>query len=715
MSDTSFPYKSIQYSDLTSSGYGKGVNEMVNNINSNFEKLANYDFHKGAPGQNIKAITIKLDETSTDDFENILKNMCVKGFKKSLGIFDIVDNVKPLDLNIDIPIIPNRPSRPINYFDGLKCIVIINEFSDNEKDEFIGEYKTAGWFRDDLLVSGNVEEFINKWKSKLIGVLPFIYLDKNIYSKNVDFTNLSKSIIDQSGFYKSAEISGKNTTGQITLAEFPYFKFEKDASFPTIYYDDNAKSFCWKFGEIETGVPAQGLPGKNGESGMFALVKINENTNPDENTNPAKITSIYLNGSWSNLGEDNSGSLDKYIGVNCIAVPPGDSIDQYWLTQIFKSEGGYYVKIDDNNKIAFVTDISTFYNWMKSINTKTSENGTDSWNKVKGLFVPYDDANTKAHMLYGKWGQNGDNWDDKRNELHLSPVNLDNGQPSDNNDNSVSFVVDYDTTIDGTLNVTGDTTIDGTLNVENISNGENPVSIKALNATGDTTIGGTLNVENISNGENPVSIKALNVTGDTTIDGTLNVNAITPSNDSLVVNGNLSCNEINGNLKIEKRVISYEKLNISGVLYKIGNIINVQLKMILASFDDNDYFYGLNGGIVGELIAEGGVVLKEEIDGIDGIPSIIDGINTQEDWCYVPYIYPPYKSGETPNLSRNDGYYCGAVFKSYISKGALKLELKNMFSDGYNPNILLCYQEYSEFDDGNMPPVIHLSFTLHSI
>ena len=687
MSDTSFPYKSIQYSDLISSGYGKGVNEMVNNINSNFEKLANYDFHKGDDGKSVKNVTISLEgyvpfKVSTNSLEenekilnNIYTELCYFGLLYSTGnAGSITDEFAHTDMGID------------------KITLVVTDLNDVEISNIVDLYKKYIMSEDaDPLGKGD-GGLTDLLLSHILYIFPYMYFDKNIYN---DANSNMKNMVDYSGIYQYAY---ELDYAQYELERRWFLKgiFEPAGSFPTIYYDDNVKSFCWKFGEIETGVPAQGLPGKNGESGMFALVKINKNTNPDENTNPdktnpAKIISIYLNGSWSNLGEDNSGSLDKYVGVNCIAVPPGDSIDQYWLTQIFKDEDDneYYVNISDNNKIAFVTDISTFYNWMKSINTK---------NKVKGLFVPYDDANTKAHMLYGKWEQKGDNWDDKRNELHLSPVNLDNDQPSDNDDDNVSFTIDYNTTIDGTLNVTGDTTIDGTLNVENISNGENPVSIKALNVTGDITIDGTLNVKNISNGENPVSIKALNV------------NVITPSNGSLVVNGNLSCNEINGNLKIEKRVISCEDLNISGVLYKIGNIINVQLKMILASFDD--YFYGLNGGIVETLISEGGVVLKEEID---GIPSIIDGINTQEDWCYVPYIYPPYKSGETPNMSRNDGYYCGAVFKSYISKGALKLELKNMFSDGYNPNILLCYQEYSEFDDGqNTVPVIHLSFTLYS-
>ena len=678
MSDTSFPYKSIQYPDLTSSGYGKGVNEMFNNINSNFEKLANYDFHKGDDGKSVKNVTISLEgyvpfKVSTNPFKvstnpleenekilnNIYTELCYFGLLYSTGnAGSITDKFAYTDMGIG------------------KITLVVTDLNDVEKSNIVELYKNYVITENADPTEGRDGGLKDLLKHHILYIFPYMYFDKNIYN---DANSNMKNMVDYSGIYQYAY---ELDYAQYELERRWFLKgiFEPAGSFPTIYYDDNVKSFCWKFGEIETGVPAQGLPGKNGESGMFALVKIDENADLTKNVNPVKISSIYLNGEYKKL--DGIEDLYKYNGVNCIAVPPGSSVKYYWLTQMVKNGNEYYVNIGDNNKIAFDTNILTFYDWMKSINTKTNENGIDSWSKVKGLFVPYDDANTKAHMLYGKWEQKGDNWDDKRNELHLSPVNLDNGQPSDNNDNSVSFVVDYDTTIDGTLNVA------------NISNGENPVSIKALNVIGNTTIYGTLNVES-----------------DTTLGGTLNVDVITPSNDSLVVNGNLSCNEINGNLKIEKRVISYEKLNISGVLYKIGNIINVQLKMILASFDD--YFYGLNGGIVETLISEGGVVLKEEE--IDGIPSIIDGINTQEDWCYVPYIYPPYKSGETPNMSRNDGYYCGAVFKSYISKGALKLELKNMFSDGYNPNILLCYQEYSEFNDGNMPPVIHLSFTLHSI
>ena len=658
MSDTSFPYKTIKSPDLTSSGYGKGVNEMFDNINSNFEKLANYDFHKGDDGKSVKNVTISLEgyvpfKVSTNSLEenekilnNIYTELCYFGLLYSTGnAGSITDKFAYTDMGIG------------------KITLVVTDLNDVEKSNIVELYKNYVITENADPTEGGDGGLKDLLKHHILYIFPYMYFDKNIYN---DANSNMKNMVDYSGIYQYAY---ELDYAQYELERRWFLKgiFEPAGSFPTIYYDDNVKSFCWKFGEIETGVPAQGLPGKNGESGMFALVKIDENADLTKKVNPVKISSIYLNGSWSNLGEDNSGSLDKYVGVNCIAVPPGDSIDQYWLTQIFKDEDDneYYVNIGDNNKIAFVTDISTFYNWMKSINTK---------NKVKGLFVPYDDANTKAHMLYGKWEQKGDNWDDKRNELHLSPVNLDNDQPSDNNDNSVSFVVDYDTTIDGTLNVA------------NISNGENPVSIKALNVIGNTTIYGTLNVES-----------------DATLGGTLNVDVITPSNDSLVVNGNLSCGEINGNLKIKKINILYKDLNISGVLYKIGNIINVQLKMSLAAL--GDYFYGLNGGIVEGLISENGVALKDKID----------GINTQEDWCYVPYIYPPYKSGETPSVSKNDDYYCGAVFKSYISDGILWLKLKNVFSNNYGKNVLLCHQEYGELEDGqNTVPVIHLSFTLYS-
>ena len=52
--------RAVAAPELTSPEYGQAVNTQFENINANFEKLANRDFVKGESGQNLELVKIRV-------------------------------------------------------------------------------------------------------------------------------------------------------------------------------------------------------------------------------------------------------------------------------------------------------------------------------------------------------------------------------------------------------------------------------------------------------------------------------------------------------------------------------------------------------------------------------------------------------------------------------------------------------------------------------
>ena len=226
MSDTNNIYTTITAPQLTDTKYGENLDTQFNNINNNFTKLGSGAFTKGNKGDSTRAYRLSITTDSRNIYdeahyiEGILAQAIYEGLKRLLpeNAFNHTIGSEP---EINVTVIVNR----VDNEDILK------EFWVTYK----GNKQSTPW--ESSLIC------YDHFKSNLIEVMPFFYIDKKFYSENL---NIPKGEKDKTGIYTFNELSDR---GGLVIT------FIQNNIQQSIYYDNSKETWCWALGDNETGIP----------------------------------------------------------------------------------------------------------------------------------------------------------------------------------------------------------------------------------------------------------------------------------------------------------------------------------------------------------------------------------------------------------------------------------------------------------------------------
>jgi predicted amidophosphoribosyltransferase len=149
--------------------------------------------------------------------------------------------------------------------------------------------------------------------------------------------------------------------------------------FPNMYFEDG-HGLCWMVNGQRTGLPVQGVPGKDGRNSDILIVKVKENI-VDENGKGEVEESWNKLGNWTTI-EDKE-SMDGY---SCFALAPTEEgSTAFYAGKLTFDEGVLYVICKPELSLQQTFDTQTFINVMQNISIKPNP---DMIATPPGLFVP---------------------------------------------------------------------------------------------------------------------------------------------------------------------------------------------------------------------------------------------------------------------------------------------------------------------------------------
>lgn len=351
--------KKISAPSLGNANYGKDLEAVFNNIDINFTTLGNHDFIKGEAG-----VSVCIEETEFTEINPITG--------KSYG--DMLRDCVLEDIN-------ELQSADIELADG-NILSVFDNFN-NAAGSLFMIYKN--------------ENDVNAEKIPLAS-LYYVFLDGRYAS---EYAGLAES--DNYSLTKdlSCIVVYDGTNGNS--------KFKKlNNAFPTIYFEEGV-GLCWEINGQPTGLPVQGIPGKNGSDATMHIVK-GHIFSKKEITTTVEITHI---------NEPISGwvAIDKYEDLtylnNQSALILNTEYDVEDDVESFNHNKFYFGTLSfiDNKLYAYCNTESSltygfnneeFLNAMKSIDIRN--NGEDVSSGIKGLFIPLEAGNPstntqKVHLL----------------------------------------------------------------------------------------------------------------------------------------------------------------------------------------------------------------------------------------------------------------------------------------------------------------------------
>lgn len=423
----------ISAPNLNSSEYATKLQQVFTNINDNFIKLANEDFIKGESGDSVEIITYNLNDSKNKDIKEKIKKCIISHFGP--------DNFTNDKGEIKISYKDNSGIKhEIGAFDSFDAnpgslqMICSKKINEQLETTYFPNSSLYYVFLDSRFANTN-----------------FGYIN-NIDEQYNDITDASCIVIY--GLKNNAEGNKENDY------EFKVL----DNVFPTIYYESNT-GLCWKINGNQTGIPVQGLPGKNGEDTKLFIVKADynnkltsedtdtENTDAENTTFKAEITHIFdgAQGYLTTSEYLSQNSQDIQINRNYSAIifkqkissgnyEHSDYIYDFYFGNIKLEEEEIleenkkkkvykiYATFDTANAINTTLQNEQVINAFKSINLANNKVGT-----LPGIFIPLqfkttdDLKNTDVlpvHLLSATSIHNNPQSDTELNsDIIITPVN----------------------------------------------------------------------------------------------------------------------------------------------------------------------------------------------------------------------------------------------------------------------------------------------------
>lgn len=221
-------------------------------------------------------------------------------------------------------------------------------------------------------------------------------------------------------------------------------KFKKlNNIFPNMYFEDG-HGLCWMVNGQRTGLPVQGVPGKDGRNSDILIVKVKANVVDENGKGEVEETWNKL-GNWTTI-EDKE-SMDGY---SCFALAPTEEgSTSFYAGKLTYEDGVLYVICKPELSLQQTFDTQTFINVMQNISIKPNP---DTIATPPGLFVPMKVLGDLTR------DENGNVTEDQ--PVHLMTAASINNEIGDEQDLMTDMVVTPVNTTDLTIDTTHDVKVD---------------------------------------------------------------------------------------------------------------------------------------------------------------------------------------------------------------------------------------------------------------
>ena len=359
--------KPIKNPTLSDTGFANGIDQMISNINENFAILANHDFIKGDTGSSVKIIESPI----FDENKEITDPICIK-LKDFISSFINIETDRYIDNDEEL-----------DYFNNFK--------EDN-----------AG----SLYLIYNIDENTINTNSEPISSLQYIFLDGRFWNNKIGMVDnsLYEGIEDKS----CVIVYDKNIGG---------FKSLNNA-FPTIYYESGI-GFCWKLNGKTTGIPVQGVPGKDGLTSLLRIVKVNELSQVNGfDLKSAEVIKIFESFSgWIDIDKE---YINDYSNSSVLIIDNSNKI-YFGITSM--QEDKLIATCDPSISLNDITTNISIKHALRNLNLNESNINTGN---LQGIFIPIEHPENetdpqKSHLISASSIISADNLYTK-NDVIFTPV-----------------------------------------------------------------------------------------------------------------------------------------------------------------------------------------------------------------------------------------------------------------------------------------------------
>lgn len=393
--------------NLNEAGYAAQLSKTFTDINSNFVKLANRDFIKGENGDSVKIKEVDLiDEklkAENPNFTNI-KDICT-GFGRML--IETIESLVTEDELSTITLENGTELKWTDYFyNNPGKLQVIYDSTAVTTDEDVAYSSLHYTFLDGRYVNNEIGKISSKEYEALKDVSCIAVYDKNINEGNGGFNIISNA-------------------------------------FPTIYYEEGI-GLCWKVNGANTGIPVQGIPGRDGINSAVHVVQATI-SNDNESLSSGAVTHLFE--SFQGFKEL-SADIDIYDYNNTSALILADSADtnkngrEFYFGTLKVEDEGEKLNNETNGKkvlwaycspsssITSSIGVENFINGMKNIDIFATDDSASSI--PKGLFIPITDEQTidgkqvqPVHILSATsiTNEEGTSSGDYKTDVIFTPVN----------------------------------------------------------------------------------------------------------------------------------------------------------------------------------------------------------------------------------------------------------------------------------------------------
>lgn len=413
--------KDITAPNLKESGYADSLKDVFANIDNNFKIIANNDFVKGENGDSVVIESFDL---------NAAKKPSDTNYKTAKDyIAKIKSSIKAQYTNTDWDSI----SADIKYSETENSLKLWDNLDTNPGN---------------LQIIYNVNTSTGTTNKKAVSSLYYIFLDGR-------YANDKIGKIDAASYQNIIDLSCILVYDYDTTKKTYSFRVLNNA-FPTIYYEAGI-GLCWKINGNGTGIPVQGIRGRDGLDTKLFIVKgeVNSTSGTNSTFYNAKITEIFdgVDGYITTedyLKADNELIKDHEYTALILCSDPTDtnniSNGVYFGTIKYELDNSKYTLkgyFDTASTIDTSIQAEAIKNAFKNINLTNTDAGS-----LPGLFVPIekvDDNNSqKVHLLTSTSISNNPNSQTELNtDLVLAPVNNINGLKVDDVDKNNIKVEKY--------------------------------------------------------------------------------------------------------------------------------------------------------------------------------------------------------------------------------------------------------------------------------
>ena len=381
--------------------YAENLNQVFDNINDNFEKLAVHDFIKGEPGTSITIVeepVFVLDDNDQIIYDGDQPRLTVIGEQ----LKDYLRNLWEKDTKF---------GENIYNADHTQVIATI-------WDNFNVSTNTIKIIYTTKLENGNVV------LDTPISSLYYTFFDGRFVNKKIDYIaqtpELATQLVDQKDY--SCIVVFNNSNGVFTFDVLTN-------SFPTVYYDEEI-GLCWKIHGLESGIPVQGVKGKDGKNAILHVVKCESVTN-DGNSSIHKgvISDIYVVNDGFIPVSDDSIDIDDYDKASVLVLTPisdNTNGNGFYFGQAYIDENSILCA-ECNTETAITNGIEVEHIISALKNIKL--NGT-TLDTMHGLFLPIKDeyeSNGKTvqpvHLLTSTAFTNAEGQNISNTDVIFTPIN----------------------------------------------------------------------------------------------------------------------------------------------------------------------------------------------------------------------------------------------------------------------------------------------------